>query len=87
MRYSFKVGYSTFWQPPRNTKQRAQDEVADDMRQRIVDAATVDDVEAVVVTIPGLRLAKKISPTHVREVAAEAVRRIGAIRTRGGNDG
>ena len=80
MRYSFKVGYSGVWQPWRNTKQRAQDAVADDMRQQIVDAATVDDVEAVVVTIPGLRLAKRISPTHVRELAADAVQRIEAIR-------
>ena len=80
MRYSFKVGYSTFWQPWRNTKQRAQDEVADDMRQQIVQAATVDEVEAVVVTIPGLRLTKKISPTHVRDLAADAVQRIEAKR-------
>ena len=87
MRYSFKVGYSTFWQPPRNTKQRAQDERFEDMRQQIAQAATVDEVEMVVVTIPGLRLAKKISPTHVRELAAEAVQRIEAIQTRGGNDG
>ena len=80
MRYSFKVGYSGVWQPWRNTNQRAQDEVADDLRQRIVDAATIDEVEAVVVTIPGLRLAKRISPTHVRELAADAVQRIEAIR-------
>jgi len=80
VRYSFKVGYSGVWQPWRNTKQRAQDEVAEDMRQRIVDAATVDDVEMVVVTVPGLRLAKKISATHVRELLFEAGKRVEAIR-------
>ena len=80
MRYSFKVGYSGVWQPWRNTKQRAQDERRDDMRQQIARAATVDEVEMVVVTVPGLRLAKRISPTHVRELAADAVQRIEAIR-------
>jgi outer membrane cobalamin receptor len=80
VRYSFKVGYSGVWQPWRNTKQRAQDERRDDMRQQIARAATVDEVEMVVVTVPGLRLAKRISPTHVRELAADAVQRIEAIR-------
>jgi outer membrane cobalamin receptor len=50
------------------------------MRQQIAQAATVDEVEMVVVTVPGLRLAKQISPTHVRELAADAVQRIEAIR-------
>ena len=87
MRYSFKVGYSGVWQPWRNTKQRDQDERFEDMRQQILQAVTVDDVEAVVVTIPGMRLAKAISPTHVRELLADAAGQIEAIRTRGGNDG
>ena len=80
MRYSFKVGYSGVWRPWRNTKQRAQDERADDMRQQILQAVTVDDVEMVAVTIPGLRLAKRISPTHVRELLADAAGQIEAIR-------
>jgi hypothetical protein len=70
----------TFWLPWRNTKQRAQDERRDDMRQQIARAATVDEVEMVVVTVPGLRLAKKISPTHVRELLFEAGKRVEAIR-------
>ena len=70
----------TFWLPWRNTKQRAQDERFEDMRQQIVQAATVDEVEMVVVTIPGLRLAKRISPTHVRELLFEAGKRVEAIR-------
>jgi hypothetical protein len=70
----------TFWLAWRNTKQRAQDERRDDMRQQIAQAATVDEVEMVVVTVPGLRLAKKISPTHVRELLFEAGKRVEAIR-------
>jgi hypothetical protein len=70
----------TFWLPWRNTKQRAQDERYEDMRQQIVQAATVDEVEMVVVTVPGLRLAKRISPTHVRELLFEAGKRVEAIR-------
>jgi hypothetical protein len=70
----------TFWLPWRNTKQRAQDERFEDMRQQIVQAATVDEVEMVVVTVPGLRLAKRISPTHVRELLFEAAKRVEVIR-------
>jgi hypothetical protein len=70
----------TFWLAWRNTKQRAQDERRDVMRQQIAQAANVDEVEAVVVTIPGLRLAKRISPTHVRELLFEAGKRVEAIR-------
>jgi len=70
----------TFWLPWRNTKQRAQDERYEDMRQQIVQATTVDEVEMVVVTVPGLRLAKRISPTHVRELLFEAGKRVEAIR-------
>jgi steroid 5-alpha reductase family enzyme len=70
----------TYWLAWRNTKQRAQDERYEDMRQQIAQAANVDEVEAVVVTIPGLRLAKKISPTHVRELLFEAGKRVEAIR-------
>jgi hypothetical protein len=70
----------TFWLPWRNTKQRAQDERFEDMRQQLAQAATVDEVEMVVVTVPGLRLAKRISPTHVRELLFEAGKRVKAIR-------
>ena len=74
------VAASGWWVPWRNTKQRAQDERFEDMRQQILQAMTVDDVEMVAVTIPGLRLAKRISPTHVRELLHEAAKRIEAIR-------
>lgn len=74
------VAASGWWVPWRNTKQRAQDERFEDMRQQILQAVTVDDVEMVAVTIPGLRLAKRISPTHVRELLADAAGRIEAIR-------
>lgn len=70
----------TFWVAWRNTKQRAQDERFEDMRQQLAQAATVDEVEMVVVTVPGLRLAKRISPTHVRELLFEAGKRVEAIR-------
>jgi len=70
----------TYWLAWRNTKQRAQDERFEDMRQQIAQAATVDEVEMVVVTVPGLRLAKRISPTHVRELLFEAGKRVEAIR-------
>ena len=70
----------TFWASWRNTKQRAQDERFEDMRQQLAKAATVDGVEMVVVTVPGLRLAKQISPTHVRELLFEAGKRVEAIR-------
>jgi hypothetical protein len=75
-----RVGPTQWWVPWRNTKQRAQDERFEDMRQQILQAVTVDDVEMVAVAIPGLRLAKRISPTHVRELLHEAAKRIEAIR-------
>lgn len=74
------VAASSWWAPWRNTKQRAQDERAEDMRQQILQSVTVDDVEMVAVMIPGLRLAKRISPTHVRELLYDAAKRIEAIR-------
>ena len=75
-----RVDPTQWWAPWRNTKQRAQDERFEDMRQQILKAVTVDNVEMVAVAIPGLRLAKRISPTHVRELLHEAVKRIEAIR-------
>jgi steroid 5-alpha reductase family enzyme len=68
-----------FWVSWRNTKQRAQDERFAELRQQLAQAKSVEDVEAVVVTIPGLRSKLVISPTHVREMMTAAEQRIEAI--------
>ena len=70
----------TFWLAWRNTKQRAQDERYEGLRQQLAQAVSVEDVEAVVVTIPGLRSKRAISPTHVRELFELAAKRVEAIR-------
>ena len=70
----------SFWVAWRNTKQRAQDERLAELRQQLAQAVTVEDVEAVVVTIPGLRSKRAISPTHVRELFELAAKRVEAIR-------
>jgi hypothetical protein len=70
----------TFWVSWRNTKQRAQDERYEGLREQLLQAVTVEDVEAVVVTIPGLRSKRAISPTHVRELFELAAKRVEAIR-------
>lgn len=82
-----RIPKNPWWVPWRNAKQRIQDERYEDLRQQLLQSVTVEDVEAVVVTIPGLRSKRAISPTHVRELFWDAVDRIEAIRTRGGNDG
>lgn len=69
----------SFWVAWRNTKQRAQDERFAELRQQLAQAVSVEDVEAVVVTVPGLRSMRAISPTHVREVMTAAEQRIEAI--------
>lgn len=69
----------SFWDSWRNTKQRAQDERFAELRQQLAQAESVEDVEAVVVTVPGLRSVRAISPTHVRETLAAAEKRIEAI--------
>jgi hypothetical protein len=70
----------SWWVSWRNTKQRAQDERYEALRQQLVAAVTVEDVEAVVVTIPGMRSKRAISPTHVRELFQAAEKRVEAIR-------
>jgi hypothetical protein len=70
----------TFWLAWRNTKQRAQDERYEGLREQLAQAESVEDVEAVVVTIPGMRSKRAISPTHVRELFELAAKRVEAIR-------
>ena len=70
----------SWWVSWRNTKQRAQDERYEALREQLLQAVTVEDVEAVVVTIPGLRSKLAISSTHVRELFWDAEERVAAIR-------
>lgn len=69
----------SFWDSWRNTKQRAQDKRFAELRQQLAQAESVEDVEAVVVAIPGLRSVRAISPTHVRVMLAAAEQRLEAI--------
>jgi len=70
----------TFWLAWRNTKQRAQDERFEGLREQLLQAVSIDDVEEIVVAIPGMRSKRAISPTHVRELFELAAKRVEAIR-------
>jgi hypothetical protein len=69
-----------WWVAWRNTKQRAQDERYEGLREQLLQAVSVDDVEEIVVAIPGMRSKRAISPTHVRELFELAAKRVEAIR-------
>ena len=70
----------TFWLAWRNTKQRAQDDRYEGLREQLLQAVSIDDVEEIVVEIPGMRSKRAISPTHVRELFELAAKRVEAIR-------
>ena len=70
----------TFWVSWRNTKQRAQDERYEGLREQFFQAVSIADVEEIVVAIPGMRSKRAISPTHVRELFDLAAKRVEAIR-------
>jgi hypothetical protein len=70
----------TFWLSWRNTKQRAQDERYEGLREQLLQAVSIEDVEEIVVAIPGMRSKRAISPTHVWELFELAAKRVEAIR-------
>jgi len=70
----------SFWVDWRNTKQRLQDERFEGLREQLAQAESIDDVEEIVVAIPGMRSKRAISPTHVRELFGAAAKRVEAIR-------
>jgi hypothetical protein len=70
----------SFWVSWRNTKQRAQDERYEGLREQLLQAVSIEDVEEIVVAIPGMRSKRAISPTHVRELFGAAEKRVEAIR-------
>ena len=70
----------SWWVSWRNTKQRAQDERFEALREQLLQAVSIEDVEEIVVAIPGMRWKRAISPTHVRELFDLAAKRVEAIR-------
>ena len=70
----------SFWVAWRNTKQRAQDERYEGLREQLLQAVEIEDIEEIVVEIPGMRSKRAISPTHVRELFDLAAKRVDAIR-------
>lgn len=70
----------SFWVAWRNTKQRAQDERYEAIREQLLQAVEIEDIEEIVVQIPGMRSKRAISPTHVRELFELAAKRVDAIR-------
>jgi hypothetical protein len=70
----------SWWVSWRNTKQRAQDERYEALREQLLQAVSIEDVEEIVVAIPGMRSKRAISPTHVRGLFGAAEKRVEAIR-------
>jgi hypothetical protein len=75
-----RIPKNPWWVPWRNAKQRIQDERYDVLRQQLLQAVSIEDVEEIVVAIPGMRSKRAISPTHVRELFEFAAKRVEAIR-------
>ena len=70
----------SWWVSWRNTKQRAQDERYEALREQLLQAVSIEDVEEIVVAIPAMRSKRAISQTHVRELFDLAAKRVEAIR-------
>ena len=70
----------SWWVSWRNTKQRAQDERYEALREQLLQAVSIEDVEEIVVAIPAMRSKRAISQTHVRELFELAAKRVEAIR-------